>query len=97
MRLFCQCEGFIESALLRRDGAKCTQRKRESFVDLQDPAQFFFGILEPAGVPETNGKMMTVEKIERILVNGLGHRGDGVDGPAERQEVMVPVPQTNVT
>ena len=53
-------ERFFESTLLRADGAERADGQREVLVELQDPAQFGFGLVDPAGVSETDGKMVAV-------------------------------------
>ena len=68
----------------------------EVLIDLQDPPQFGFRVLQPAGVSETDRKMVAVQEIERILFEGPSPSLPRPPGPADRQQVMVPVPEADV-
>ena len=65
-------------------------------VDLQNRSQFGFCVLQPTGESKTAGVMVAVQKIQRISLKPPLHRFDGVDGPADGQQVMIPIPEENV-
>ena len=96
MRPFGQRERFLKPPLLRADRTERTHGKWEVLIDLQDLPQFGFRVLQPAGVSETDRKMVAVQKIERILLKAPRHRFHGLRGAADRQQVVVPVPEANV-
>ena len=47
-------------------------------------------------MPETDREMVAVQNIQRILLKASRHRFNGLRAAADRQQVMVPVPEANV-
>src|SRR5438045_4441258 len=96
IRLFRQRERFLKSTLLRADCTERTQSKRKVLIDLQDSSKFGLRVLEPAGVPETDREMVSVQNIQRILLKPSRHRFNRFRAAPDRQQVMIPIPEANV-
>src|SRR5205823_14442022 len=96
IRLFRERERFLKPALLRANRTERIHSKRKVLINLQDSSKFGFRVLQAAGMPETDREMVAVQNIQRILLKASRHRFNGLRAAADRQQVMVPVPEANV-